>query len=110
MARRAALPSLKHWQHTQDTADYEDYTINLSPDGRLVQSRKWGDVRYTLFRSRGVWYVEFGTDRESVYLDANGHEPDEAGRLYKLAQAVATRFSSAAKARAAANKHWQRGA
>lgn len=105
MARRAALPSLKHWHHmvpADSYASYEDYTIVLSPKGKLFKSRtasRGKNVTYELARmDKGRWYAMCRVGKLGVSLDANGYEVDEPES-----------FSSAAKARVAANKHWQRG-
>lgn len=111
MARRAALPSLKHWIHNVDWKQYETYHITMSPDGKVVQHRgnsravpKWGDLQYQLTKWEGKWFAEVSTHDRTDGVDEDGNV------YHGIAAGNDRRFSSAAKARAAANKHWQRGA
>lgn len=106
---RSSLPTLKLWRHDKMTSNFESYTIALSPGGQLVQSRttpravpKEHDVIYSLVRWKNRWHVEYATASRTVYIGKDGEEVDHGvGSDHS--------FPSVARARAAANRHWQKG-
>jgi len=105
---RSSLPTLKLWRHDKMTDNFESYTIALSPGGQLVQSRatpravpKEHDVIYSLVRWKNRWHVEYATASRTVYIDKDGNEAEADG----IGNGA---FTSVARARAAANRHWQK--